>query len=272
MKTRFQTIVHEFEHHFPFTIFAVVVAVLALGILTELRPPDAAAATGGHDVHADCTATEHAAHDAAAARASEPTDGHAHAHEPVRSPWSRLFHLFHPMHVLLSAAATTAMFWRYDRRLFMALFAGFVGSVGFCGISDIVFPWAGGWMMGASMDLHICLLEHPQLVIPFAVMGIFAGLVAADAYSDRRLSIFSHSSHVLISTGASLLYLVGFGLTDWPFQLTEVFMIVFAAVIVPCCASDIFFPLLLVNPAGAHFCSGHCRDDVHPTESPDAGH
>lgn len=268
MKTRFQTILHEFEHHFPFTIFAVVVAVLALGILTELMPVGTATGPGGHDDHATCALAEHAGGDHHAQAPAASGDGHAHA--PARSPWNRLFHLFHPMHILLSAAATTAMFWRYDRRLFMALFAGFIGSTGFCGISDIVFPWLGGRMMDAPMDLHICLLEHPHLVIPFAIMGIFAGLVAADAYSDRRLNIFSHSSHVLISTGASLLYLVGFGLTDWPFQLTEVFVIVFAAVIVPCCASDIFFPLLLVNPAGAHFCSGHCRDDVHPEAKPDA--
>ncbi len=252
MTTRLKTIIHEFEHHFPFTILAVVIAILALGIFTELMPGVASGSTtpaaGAHD---------HDAHGPAA----HATGAEAPASDS-RSPWERLFHLFHPMHILLSAAATTAMFWRYDRRLLMAVFAGLVGSVGFCGVSDIVFPWAGGWMMGKDMGLHICLFEHPQLVLPFAVIGVLAGLVAADAYSDQRISIFSHSAHVLISTGATILYLIGFGLTDWTFRLPEVFVIVFAAVIVPCCASDIFFPLLLANPAGAHFCNGHCRDDV----------
>jgi len=159
-----------------------------------------------------------------------------------------LFHIFHPAHMLFSATATTAMFWRYERRPVKACIVGFLGAIVVCGVSDIVMPYVSGLLLGAKMEMHICIIEHPQLVLPFTLVGIATGFLAADHIV--RATFFSHAAHVLVSSAASLLYLVSFGLTDWVHQAGLVFIFVVLAVMIPCCISDIIFPLLAVTADG----------------------
>jgi hypothetical protein len=239
-RTRTQRILHEFRHHFPFTILAAVIAILVLGFYSELLNALAHNEPG----HAE-TAAEVA------------VAGHIHE----SSPFTRLFHLFHPLHVLLSASATAAMFWRYDRRLVRTLIVSVLGSVGLCGVADIFFPFLGGTILGMKMELHICIIEHPHLIWPFAAVGIAAGMLAADAFNHRGVSVFSHAAHVLVSTGGAILYLVGYGLINWSGHLVGVFSILIFSVLIPCCTSDIIFPLFLANPKGLHWCSGECDHD-----------
>jgi len=156
-----------------------------------------------------------------------------------------LFHLFHPAHMLLSATATTAMFWKHERRLLKAIFIGFLGAVLLCGTSDILIPYLGGSLLGASLELHICIIEDPLLVMPFLLIGIFTGILAAE--SIPRATFFSHTAHVFVSSIASVLYLVAYGLVDWIALAGAVFVLVFLAVVIPCCLSDIVFPLFLVK-------------------------
>jgi hypothetical protein len=139
------------------------------------------------------------------------------------------------------------MFWRYEKKLWKAVLIGLTGSLAICGISDIFFPFIGGTLAGIEMDLHICLIEHPIVVIPFAFIGIIMGLITCEVFLGRQATIFSHSSHIFISTMASLLYLVTFGYTSWMEELFIVFIIVILAVFVPCCISDIIFPLLFIK-------------------------
>ena len=98
------------------------------------------------------------------------------------------------------------------------------------------------------MEIHICVIEHPQLVLPFTLVGIATGFLAADHIV--RATFFSHAAHVLVSSTASLLYLVSFGLTDWVHEAGLVFIFVVLAVMIPCCISDIIFPLLAVTADG----------------------
>jgi hypothetical protein len=156
-----------------------------------------------------------------------------------------LFHVFHPAHMLLSATATTAMFWRHERRFLKAFVVGLVGAIGVCGTSDILMPYLSGLVLGAPMELHICIIHHPLLVVPFAFVGTLTGFLAADHIG--RSTFFSHGAHVLVSSAASLLYLVSFGLSHWAHQAGAVFVFVLLAVTVPCCFSDIVFPLLAVT-------------------------
>lgn len=160
-----------------------------------------------------------------------------------------LFHVFHPVHLFLSATATTAMFWKYERRLTRAVLVGMAGSVGLCSLSDIAFPFFGGLLAGADMGFHVCILEDPAGIMLFAVAGVIAGTVGADSVAN--LTVFSHSAHVLVSTMASLCYLIGFGLGDWVDRIGYVFLVTVIAVLVPCCTSDIVFPLACVSRAGA---------------------
>ena len=50
---------------------------------------------------------------------------------------------------------------------------------------------------------------------------------------------------------ASILYLVTYGLSGWMEHAGWVFLVVVVAVMIPCCISDIIFPLLVVTPRGA---------------------
>jgi len=168
--------------------------------------------------------------------------------EALPGAFKDLFHIFHPTHMLFSATATTAMFWRYERRIFKAAIVGFLGAILVCGASDILIPYASGFLLGATMEPHICIFEHPGLVLPFALMGVLTGFLAAEHIV--RATFFSHAAHVLISSSASLLYLVSFGLGHWIDNAGWVFIFVVLAVMIPCCFSDIVFPLLVVTKEG----------------------
>ncbi|MGI6318153.1 MAG: hypothetical protein GX263_03450 [Firmicutes bacterium] len=159
-----------------------------------------------------------------------------------------LFHVFHPVHMLLSATATTAMFWKHWHNPARAVVVGFLGSVMVCGISDIIIPLLGGMLLGESMHLHICILEHPVMVLPFVFVGIVTGLAAAEVIP--RATVFSHTSHVFISSMASVLYLLSYGLANWMGVIGSVFIIIILAVVLPCCISDIVLPLLALPCCG----------------------
>lgn len=160
-------------------------------------------------------------------------------------PAIQFFHLFHPAHMLFSAAATTAMFRRYDRKIGKAVIIGLVGAIGVCGVSDIVLPHVSLMLMGTgNLHWHICIVEHPSLVLPFAGVGVLMGIGASAGVT--RSTLISHSLHVLASTMASIFYLVGpLGLVAWIDDLGQVFLAVVIAVMVPCCLSDIVFPVLM---------------------------
>ncbi len=173
--------------------------------------------------------------------------------EPFYGPdlpeaFGELFHIFHPVHMLFSATATTAMFWRHERRFLKALVVGLLGALLVCGASDILIPYASGLMLGVTMQFHICVIEHPGLVVPFTAVGVLTGFLASEHIV--RATVFSHTVHVLISSSASLLYLVSYGLRDWIHHAGWVFIFVVLAVMIPCCFSDIVFPLLVVTKEG----------------------
>ncbi|MFC2058698.1 hypothetical protein ACFLTS_03525 [Chloroflexota bacterium] len=157
--------------------------------------------------------------------------------EPSHEVLHDVFHTLHPIHVVLSAIVTTAIYRHYQGSIWVAVGIGLVGSIAICSISDVILPYLGGRMLGATMSFHLCLVEHPWLVLPGAFVGVAIGL-----YS--RWTKFPHFGHVLISTWASLFYMTAFGEMDWLPMLPLVFIVLFIAVWIPCCTSDIVFPLL----------------------------
>lgn len=250
-------LVSELMHHLPFSVSAVAIGLAVAGIIcfvtpaAQLAPAEGAvsqAADCGHDHDHDQTAT---ASDAAG-------DAHDHDHAGHANPYLSLFHLFHPMHMLFSAAATTAMFWRYERRILKAIVTGLVGAIGICGLSDIVMPQVSMWFMGRWLPWHICILVHPEMVLSFAAVGILLGLLASPGV--RRSTFFSHSLHVFSSTMASVFYLIGpFGRLGWIESIGPLFLFVIVAVMIPCCVSDIVFPLLLVGRGKGKYQEEHTR-------------
>ncbi len=240
----------ELVTHLPFSVACVAVGLVVAGVICFLAPastdgtPEATAPAQVGLAHDH----EHEAPDVAA------DHGHEHDHEAGFRP---LFHLFHPLHMFFSAAATTAMFWRYERRFLKAVVVGLIGAIGICGVSDILIPHVSLLILGFHLPIHICVIEHPGMVLPFAVVGIGVGMLAAVGVA--RSTIFSHSMHVFVSTMASIFYMVhAFGRMAWIDDLGSIFFFVVVAVMVPCCFSDIVFPLAMVRSARTAYAETAC--------------
>jgi hypothetical protein len=206
-----------------------------------------------------------------------------------------LFGIFHPAHVLLSAMVTASMFGVHQakKRFWVILLVGYFGSVGIATFSDVVIPHVGAKILGLDMPshgevfhgehgsenaeehihseheresaerfhIHLGFIEEWYIVNPVAFLGIFI------AYYIPRTK-FPHAFHVLISTWASSSYL----LMSSSGALTVAvamgaFATLFVATWLPCCISDIVFPLLFVKSdiAFAGTCSMHSHHS-HPHE------
>lgn len=151
-----------------------------------------------------------------------------------------IFHTLHPVHVLLSALVTTAMYMRYKKgRIWTAVLIGWTGSIGIATTSDAVIPYLGGVLLKANMEFHVPFIEHWWINL-VALAGIGIGYW-------RQTTKIPHFGHVLLSTWASLFYIITFGQADWIPRLPFVFLILFLAVWLPCCMSDIVYPLLFVR-------------------------
>ncbi len=154
-----------------------------------------------------------------------------------------VFRVLHPLHIVFSAVATTAMYRRYrPGRLWPAVLIGLFGSVGIATLSDSVVPYLGELMMGLPHSApHVGFIEFGGIVIPAALLGIAIALW-------RPGTKVSHAGHVLLSTWASLFHvLMALGTSLRLPQLVLIFAFLFLAVWLPCCLSDIVFPLLFTG-------------------------
>ncbi len=151
------------------------------------------------------------------------------------------FYILHPVHVVLSALVTTAMYRKYGGgKIWAAILIGYFGSIGIATISDAVIPYLGGTLLNVKIEFHAPFIEKWWLVNPMALVGITIGYL-------RPTTKLPHYGHVLLSTWASLFYLTAFGIAEWIPLLPFVFLFLFLAVWVPCCVSDIVFPLLFIR-------------------------
>lgn len=247
---------HELKHHFPFSVAATAGGILLAGLMLYVAII-VAGVNLGHEAQSHQAEIQHAdgvMHENDSEPEEAGHEGHAHdngaivaAGTDIMSQASgSLFHIFHPIHMLFSTIATTAMFWRYERRFIKAVLVGMFGSLGVCGISDVFIPYLGAVLLGVqNVEFHWCLIQHPMLVMPFAVVGVAVGLFAAETIES--CTYYSHSAHVFVSSAASLFYLISFGMMDWTSHLGSVFVLLLIAVTLPCCFSDIAFPLLMTK-------------------------
>ncbi len=154
-----------------------------------------------------------------------------------------VFYTLHPLHVLLSAMVTTAMYKKYSAgKLWIAILVGYLGSIGIATISDSIIPYLGETLMVLpNREIHIGFIEEWWIVNPAALVGIIIGYL-------KPTTKFPHYGHVLISTWASLFHIImALGTaTNW-LTMLGIFLFLFLAVWLPCCLSDIIFPLLFVK-------------------------
>ncbi len=154
------------------------------------------------------------------------------------------FYVLHPIHVILSALVTASMYKKYATKVnpFILLLIGYVGSIGIATLSDSIIPYLGELLLGLpNAGIHLGFIEMWWLVNPLAILGV------AIAYFNPSTK-FPHAGHVLLSTWASLFHILMAlgGLISFKLVLI-IFVFLFLAVWLPCCLSDIVFPLLFVR-------------------------
>ena len=156
---------------------------------------------------------------------------------------SHIFYILHPTHIVLSAIVTTGIYKLHKPKcsVFSAIVIGYLGSIGIATLSDSLIPYLGESLLDLpNRGIHIGFIEKPWLTNPLAFLGIAIGFL-------RPNTKFPHFGHVLISTWASLFHVIMAVNQQINFIIIFIiFMFLFLAVWLPCCLSDIVFPLLFV--------------------------
>ena len=164
----------------------------------------------------------------------------------------KIFYILHPLHIVFSAFVTASIYElhtcghgkhiKHKCNLWILLIIGYVGSIGIATVSDSLIPYFGEALLRMpNRGVHIGFIEKWWLVNPLALIGIMI------AYFKPRTK-FPHAGHVLLSTWASLFHIImAVGQSLNLFSYIIVFFFLFLAVWVPCCISDIVFPLLFVR-------------------------
>jgi len=151
-----------------------------------------------------------------------------------------MFEIFHPAHVLVSAAATSAIYYKYRKSIVGAILIGVIGAILIGSLSDVLLPWISGNLFSLQTSFHLPILEEPLQILAIGIIGAFAGIYLG-------FFRFSHSLHVFLSVFASLFYLLAFSITFNTWTIFAISLIVFLVVYIPCCISDIIFPLWFVR-------------------------
>lgn len=147
-----------------------------------------------------------------------------------------LFFIFHPAHILASSIVSSALFYKYKKRFFLAILVGVFGAIIIGSLSDIILPYLGGEIFGFGTSFHLEVLESPLLIFGFSLVGSLLGI----RFGISRLP---HFLHVFLSIFASLFYLIGFSSFGGVLDFLVAGVIVFFSVLIPCCLSDIVFPV-----------------------------
>jgi len=158
-----------------------------------------------------------------------------------------IFYTLHPLHVLVSAFTTAAMYnlnttHKGKTKFWIMILVGYLGSIGIATLSDSLIPYLGEILLSLpNKGIHIGFIEKWWLVNPLAFTGIII------AYFKPTTKI-PHAGHVLLSVWASLFHVIMAigGSVHWTLFII-IFLFLFFSVWIPCCTSDIVFPLIFVK-------------------------
>jgi hypothetical protein len=108
---------------------------------------------------------------------------------------------------------------------------------------------------GHGPHLHLGFIEDWYIVNPAALLGV---LLAFWIPHEKLHTQLPHASHVFISVWASSFHvLMNTTGAFSPLMMLGMGVVLFIAVLVPCCISDIIFPMLFVGPEHIpHCCHG----------------
>lgn len=218
------TLLGELMCHFPYAVFSVAFSLAILSLINYFSD-------GSSSVASACSGHGHA--------------HHHHAHGGADA----LFHSFHFMHIVFAATGTLITFLRFSKNYVKAAVVGIISTSIFCMISDVIFPYIGGELLGVDMELHICFAYELPNVLPFLFIGVINGFIMSQHHEGKQstYSLTSHAVHILISSLASMFYLVSHGFTAWQQNIGMVFLLLIGAVVVPCTLSDVVVPMMFAK-------------------------
>jgi len=151
-----------------------------------------------------------------------------------------IFYTFHPLHIVLSASVTTAMYKLHTRsKLWIIILIGYTGSIGIATLSDAIIPYTGTYLLGIKIPFIIPFIAKWWINL-LAFVGIAIGYLIPTTK-------FPHAGHVLLSTWASLFFITQHQITIASWMFPFIFLFLFLAVWIPCCMSDIIYPLLFIK-------------------------
>ena len=156
-----------------------------------------------------------------------------------------MFEIFHPAHVLVSAAATSAIYYKYRKSLVGGILVGVIGAILIGSLSDVLLPWISGNLFSLNTVFHLPIIEEPLQILGVGIIGALAGIYVG-------FFKLNHSLHVFLSVFASLFYILAFSISMNVWTIIAISLIVFLVVYIPCCISDIIFPLLFVKKRHLH--------------------
>ncbi len=202
----------------------------------------------------------------------------------------RLFYVFHPLHVTLSAIVAGSIFRLHERTqsFLVVLLVGYVSSVGTATVSNSIIPFFGESLLGVAIPtesevhaghaheglgtatapghetappagprIHLGFIEEWYIVNPAALLGILIGF-----FLPRTK--LPHAGHILISTWAAASHiLMNTHTAMTALTVVGIALVLFIAVWVPCCSSDIIMPLLFVRSPHLHPGHYHAEEEVH---------
>lgn len=158
-----------------------------------------------------------------------------------------IFYILHPLHILLSSFTTASMYMLHAKdnkrsKILAITWIGYIASVGIATISDSLIPYLSEFLLNLpNKGIHLGFIEKWWLVNPLAFLGILI------AYF-KPTTKFPHAGHVLLSTWASTFHIKMSveGIMSWYFYMV-VLVFLFFSVWLPCCTSDIIFPLIFAR-------------------------
>lgn len=154
--------------------------------------------------------------------------------------FTMVFWVMHPIHVFLSATVTASVYRLHGNKDILRMLAiGYFGSVGIATLSDCIIPYIGEVLLDLpNRGLHVGFIEKWWLINPLALAGIMLAYISPNTQ-------LPHAGHVLLSTWASLFHIaMAMGLKMSLGNGVVIGIFLFLAVWIPCCTSDIVFPLL----------------------------
>ncbi|MFA5689510.1 MAG: hypothetical protein WC959_10250 [Kiritimatiellales bacterium] len=166
----------------------------------------------------------------------------------------QLFEFSHPLHVVLSAMVTATVFKKYRQNkswkgIAAVILVGYFGAIGIATLSDCIVPFWAETILRMDAHLHLGIVEIPFIINFAALLGISMAFFSPKTY-------IPHAGHILLSTMASLFHIMTAHAGKFSFgQGALIIVFLFIAVWVPCCFSDIAFPVLFTGKCD------HCHED-----------